>query len=860
MTPEVLQYHNDDLVLRVSHDVDRSLWDESRYEDFIEAITRGREYQREAILTALRYVLGGQYESLRELARQNFDANPILQAHFGSWNGMLSSLQLPDQLSASIDLATATGKSFVLYAIAAVLLAEGVVDSVLVLCPSLTIEDGLGDKFRALAEDPSLRSLLPEDSAVSVPTVINANQTITSGSICIENYHAILETTRSSVRDSLKGKGVRVAVLNDEAHHVANASGKDSKRWKEFLTDPDFGFRIVLGASGTCYIGDDYFSDVIYRYSLRQAIEEDYAKRVDYVDEMAQVRGTDERWQLIGQVHERARKQTARYGIRPLTIVVTKDISRCKAVAEQLVDFLQSSLALDEEDARRRVLTVYNNAPDVPKLKGLDDPSSAVEWVVSVSMLNEGWDVKRVFAIVPHDERAFDSKLLIAQVLGRGLRIPETIGKSDPQPYVTVLNHEAWAPRIRHLVNEVLEDAQRLTSSVLIDSPFHFDLHTIDYDRRIETVETPFPREASFLDKGFVDLSSDAPARQVDGVLVDAVGGRATNVSFIVEQMTYDPATIAEQMWQRLGEIDETNAADGSPTAYHAKLPQERLEAIVRESINKVGDAVVTERNRQRILASMGVLNRGISKSVRWVPVETRFRTIPTSSRQGESVSAQELRSTKSVFYGEGVRETLDDRQKPFFDEVNEEGSGYRTIPVRNAKDFKTPVNLVIADSENEKKFVQHLKKPESADVIDAWLKSVPVRFYDIDYTWRKGEHQKQRKFSPDFFVLASDVVLVAEVKGDEELLEPSLENVKKNQYAVKHFEAVNKHLKESGEARRYKFTFVTPKDFDTLFARLRECNVVTFRSELDLKLEAALGQAAEQRPSQSGDRRGSAE
>jgi len=26
---------------------------------------------------------------------------------------------------------------------------------------------------------------------------------------------------------------------------------------------------------------------------------------------------------------------------------------------------------------------------------------------------------------VPHEERAFNSKLLIAQVLGRGLRIPE---------------------------------------------------------------------------------------------------------------------------------------------------------------------------------------------------------------------------------------------------------------------------------------------------------------------------------------------------------------------------------------------------------------------------------------------------
>ncbi|UKI49542.1 MAG: hypothetical protein L6U99_12975 [Clostridium sp.] len=61
---------------------------------------------------------------------------------------------------------------------------------------------------------------------------------------------------------------------------------------------------------------------------------------------------------------------------------------------------------------------------DKIRLKTVDDKESQVEWIFSVSMLTEGWDVKRVFQIVPHEERAFNSKLLIAQVLGRGLRVP----------------------------------------------------------------------------------------------------------------------------------------------------------------------------------------------------------------------------------------------------------------------------------------------------------------------------------------------------------------------------------------------------------------------------------------------------
>jgi len=53
-------------------------------------------------------------------------------------------------------------------------------------------------------------------------------------------------------------------------------------------------------------------------------------------------------------------------------------------------------------------------------LKEVDDSKNQVEWILSVAMLTEGWDVKNVFQIVPHESKAFNSKLLIAQVLGRG--------------------------------------------------------------------------------------------------------------------------------------------------------------------------------------------------------------------------------------------------------------------------------------------------------------------------------------------------------------------------------------------------------------------------------------------------------
>ena len=76
-------------------------------------------------------------------------------------------------------------------------------------------------------------------------------------------------------------------------------------------------------------------------------------------------------------------------------------------------------------------------------LKKVDESENPVEWIVSVSMLTEVWDVKNVFQIVPYGSRAFNSKLLIAQVLGRGLRVP--LGMQ--QPLVTINNHEKWSRR-----------------------------------------------------------------------------------------------------------------------------------------------------------------------------------------------------------------------------------------------------------------------------------------------------------------------------------------------------------------------------------------------------------------------------
>ena len=481
-------------------------------------------------------------------------------------------------------------------------------------------------------------------------------------------------------------------------------------------------------------------------------------------------------------------------------------------------------------------LVVYNNAPGVMKLPHVDKPSSKVEWIVAVSMLNEGWDVKRVFQIVPHEERAFNSKLLIAQVLGRGLRVPN--GWEGAQPEVVIFNHDAWANRIRHLVNEVLEIEKRLSSHVLEDSPYHFTLHTIDYTLGTTSVKKPMIGVYTLFSKGYVDLATDVATEEVSVEFECAASGERYKWQTNIQHKTYTPREIAVEMYRRLEEEQDPDDPDPAMrTAYTDQLPVERLEKIVIESLVRCGMTVATDSIKQKFLQALGTLRRKSAENVRYTPSPTRFYELSTLQRQYNSVSAAELRSDKCIFCTNQTRASLQDEQVEFFDDVIEPGSGFKRIDVRNRYDFKTPLNVAIADSDPERRFIRDLLEPKNLPCYDAWIKSTATRFYEIEYAWKKGEHTKRSKFSPDFFVKTGDLMLVVEIKGDEELAEIAEENRKKNEYALAHFRRINEHLKDKKSPIRYKFNFLTPTNFGTYFQSLRDRRIADYRSELDVRL-----------------------
>jgi type III restriction enzyme len=469
------------------------------WDRYLDVLCKNRFYQKEAIKTTLIYLFGGKYTNIEKLVEGNFNININLRERYKTLTDYNKKLQLPNHLSATLDLATGTGKSFVMYGIAQIALGLGIVDKVLVLCPSLTIEKGLTEKFNELNADPYLADAIPKDAIVKNPTIKDATTTIEPGDICIENIHAAYAKAQSSIQDSLGfGKGSKCLVLSDEVHHAYNIiegnsdDAKYIKKWKDFLINNGYGFRYLIGLTGTCYVDNEYFNDVIYRYSLKDAMQSGIVKMVYYTSKDEIQNESNIKYQKIYQNHQT--NKLIYNELKPLTLLVTKDIRFAKQQFEILCEFLAKQENLPEEEVKKKILIVTSAKEHETNvnlhLPTVDSKLNPFEWIISVSMLTEGWDVKNVFQIVPMEERAFNSKLLIAQVLGRGLRLPINY----PNAQVTVYNHDSWSSKIKSLVNEILEYELKITSSVLQAGErsinFSFDLYNIDYEREETLKET----------------------------------------------------------------------------------------------------------------------------------------------------------------------------------------------------------------------------------------------------------------------------------------------------------------------------------------------------------------------------------
>jgi type III restriction enzyme len=206
------------------------------------------------------------------------------------------------------------------------------------------------------------------------------------------------------------------------------------------------------------------FKNIIYSYPLARAMTDGFVKEpavatreafkaADYTPEQLEKLKLEDGV----RIHEHTKveldiyaRQTGSPVVKPFMLVVAQDTTH----AERLIASIKSD-EFFEGRYKERVITVHSNQrgeekdETVAQLLSVERADNQTEIVVHVNMLKEGWDVTNLYTIVPL--RAADSRTLVEQSIGRGLRLP--YGKRVGVPAVdrlTIVAHD----RFQALIDE----------------------------------------------------------------------------------------------------------------------------------------------------------------------------------------------------------------------------------------------------------------------------------------------------------------------------------------------------------------------------------------------------------------------
>ncbi|MEZ5943944.1 MAG: DEAD/DEAH box helicase family protein [Planctomycetaceae bacterium] len=209
------------------------------------------------------------------------------------------------------------------------------------------------------------------------------------------------------------------------------------------------------------------FKNVIYSYPLSQALDDGFVKAPAVATrENFNVSNYDpdslQRLKLEDgiHIHEETKVQLEVFArehgvkrVKPFMLVVAKDTTH----ASEIRAIIESDEFFNGQ-YRGKVAEVHSKQSgeekdeNIEKLLAVEDPENETEIVVHVDQLKEGWDVTNLYTIVPL--RTFNSRTLIEQAIGRGLRLP--YGKRVGVPAVdrlTIVSHDKF--------QEIIDEANK---------------------------------------------------------------------------------------------------------------------------------------------------------------------------------------------------------------------------------------------------------------------------------------------------------------------------------------------------------------------------------------------------------------
>ena len=382
-------------------------------------------------------------------------------------------------------LATGVGKTRLMGAFIAYLNQAWGIRHFFVLAPNLTIYNKLRDDFTAGTPKYVFQGL--SDFALHPPEIITGDN-YESGRgiraadlfgesgihINIFNISKINAEVRGGASPRIKrlseyigesyfdylSKLDDLVILMDESHRYR---GKAGMRAINELK-PILG--LELTATPQIEMGSKTadFKNVIYSYPLASALKDGFVKepavatRENFRAENYDEAGLETIKLQDGiRVHEHTKvqldiyaRETGRPLVKPFMLVVAKDTTHAEDLLKKIED-----AGFFEGRYKGRVITVHSNQSGeekdetVQQLLSVEDPNNVTEIVIHVNMLKEGWDVTNLYTIVPL--RAANSKTLVEQSIGRGLRLPygKRTGVADVDR-LTIVSHDRFQEIVDH--------------------------------------------------------------------------------------------------------------------------------------------------------------------------------------------------------------------------------------------------------------------------------------------------------------------------------------------------------------------------------------------------------------------------
>lgn len=354
-------------------------------------------------------------------------------------------------------IATGVGKTRLMGAMIAYLHAEKGIKNFMVLAPNLTIYNKLKTDFTPNTEKyvfPGLKALVdvpqiitgddyhqvgglfdnPNDNRVRINIFNISKIDSDKDARGMPRVRRMAEYLGQSYFDYLSGLKDLVLIM-DEAHRYRANAGMAAIN----ELHPVLGIELTATAKSVGAKGKP-FRNIAYEYNLAHAICDGYVKKpavVGRLDFNRDLYGSSNSEALENlkikdgiKVHESIKAELQVYAdnkkaklVKPFMMIVAQNIDHAESIEAKIKSD-------DFEGGRYKDKVIVVNSKQNGELKdevlqrllAIENADEPTEIVIHVNMLGEGWDVNNLYTIVPL--RTADSKILVEQTIGRGLRLP----------------------------------------------------------------------------------------------------------------------------------------------------------------------------------------------------------------------------------------------------------------------------------------------------------------------------------------------------------------------------------------------------------------------------------------------------